>query len=97
MFSIAPSVHLAPSQALKFRELADRDTDPTASEIKTILDDCAYASLASDFTMQAIDLIWQSLVRTEAGVVPGSWFDLGQIAHESCIEPDQEDGNTKSN
>ena len=61
----APDGQLDKSQALKFEEMASRDTDPKSEEVKQILDDCAYAALASDFAMLAIDSLWRMLKEVE--------------------------------
>ncbi len=36
----------------------------TADDLKAVLDECAYASLASDFVMSALDTIWRQMQST---------------------------------
>ena len=37
----------------------------TASDIKQVLDDCAYSALASTFVMKVLDVIWHDLKKQE--------------------------------
>lgn len=62
----APEDQIAHTQAIKFTEMSKRDEQPKAAELKEILDQCAYASLASDFSMVAMDYIWKMLLVDEA-------------------------------
>lgn len=41
---------------------AETETSALAEDLKTILDECAYFSLASDFAMQAMHLVWQQML-----------------------------------
>jgi len=36
----------------------------TAAEMKQILDECAHGALASDFAMQAMDMVWRMMLNT---------------------------------
>jgi len=62
----APDGQLDHSMASKFAEMAKRDTNPTAKEVCDILDQSAYASLASGFTMIVMDTLWKQLLKLEA-------------------------------
>ena len=65
MMSQAPDGHLAQSQALKCKQLSEQEV-VKACEVKQILDDCAYAALASEFSMLALDAVWKELLEGEA-------------------------------
>lgn len=65
MMAAAPDGQLDATIAAKFRAFADEDRDPTAAELKSILDECAFAALASDFTMLTLSILWQTAVRKE--------------------------------
>lgn len=49
---------------VRLKALADSET-MRASDMKQILDDCAFASLASDFAMVAMNIAWQELLKQE--------------------------------
>lgn len=66
MLGEAPDTQLDKSMADKFAEMAGRDTNPTAKEVCDILDQSAYASLASGFTMIVMNDLWQRLIESEA-------------------------------
>ena len=46
----------------RLRELA---LAPTAEGMKKILDDCAFAGLASGFAMMAMDAVWKMLIKEQ--------------------------------
>lgn len=60
----APEDQIDPKICERLRALAE---NPTAKDMKTILDDCAYSSLASDFAMMTMDVIWKGLIAAEEG------------------------------
>lgn len=62
----APDTQLDKTMAVKFAEMAERDTNPTAKEVCDILDQSAYASLASGFTMVVMDTLWKQLIELES-------------------------------
>jgi hypothetical protein len=56
-FHRAPESQLDPTICARIAALPD---GPEArAMLKTILDDCAYAALASDFVMMALDIVWR--------------------------------------
>lgn len=61
-FSEAPDSQIDKSITDKMKELLSKNGTITKSEMKAILDDCAYFSLASDFAMRAMRLVWKELV-----------------------------------
>ncbi len=63
--SQAPDGQLCKTQADKFKVLAEKDF-VKSSEIKEILDDCAYYALASDFSMLAMNAVWENMKKEEA-------------------------------
>jgi hypothetical protein len=65
MMAQAPDGQLAQSQALKCKQLSEQDV-VKASEVKQILDDCAYYALASEFSMLALDAVWKEILKGEA-------------------------------
>lgn len=65
MFGDAPDTQLDKSQSVKFKKMAEYDTNPTPDEIKEILDECAYASLASGFAMVAMNTLWEQLKKLD--------------------------------
>ena len=65
MFGDAPDTQIDKSQSVKFKEMSERDTNPTPAEIKEILDECAYASLASSFAMIAMNTLWAQLKKID--------------------------------
>jgi hypothetical protein len=66
MLGEAPDGQLDKSMAVKFAEMAKKDTNPTAKEVLDILDQSAYAALASQFTMIVMDHLWKQLKELEA-------------------------------
>ena len=52
----------------KLRELANAD-EVFAEDLKQILDECAFASLASDFGMIAMDAVYRQMIRDESSAV----------------------------
>lgn len=60
----APDTQLDASIAKEFKELSLR-THVSSDEIHTILDKCVYASLASDFVMNILHVVWDELLANE--------------------------------
>lgn len=50
----------------RLKALIGKPPAEQATRLKTILDDCAYAALASDFAMMAMEVAWK-LARSEQG------------------------------
>lgn len=62
--SEAPDTQICKTQTAKLKELSVFD-EVESSQLKQILDDCAYASLASDFAMVAMDAVWEMIKKEE--------------------------------
>jgi hypothetical protein len=63
LMTLAPPNQLDPSVSAKFKKL---DPDNFESDqILAILDECAYYSLASDFTMHVLDTLWKTKLADE--------------------------------
>ena len=58
--STAPDSQLDKSICERLKTLSERDS-LKAEDIKKILDDCAYGSLASDLVMRILDIVWREL------------------------------------
>ena len=63
LLSEASESQIDPVVSLRLKTLAE---NPTAAGMKSILDDCARFSLASDFAMAAMHLAWMALIKDEA-------------------------------
>ena len=59
-----PHAQIDETICARLKALADSET-MQASDMKQILDDCAFASLASDFAMVAMNIAWQQLLQDE--------------------------------
>jgi hypothetical protein len=61
-----PGLHAQIDETIcaKLDALSNADTI-TAVDMKAILDECAFASLASDFAMIAMDIVWKELLKQE--------------------------------
>ena len=59
--SEAPETQLDPGIAARLGALQGCDSEIVAHELKVILDECAYGSLASDFAMNVLDHVWNSV------------------------------------
>ena len=57
--SNAPAGEIDPSITPRFENVQ------SAADMKSILDDCARYALASDFAMQAMDIVWQMMLKEE--------------------------------
>ena len=62
--SEAPSTQIDSAITMKLAALADT-VDVKASQMHDILDECAHASLASDFAMMAMDTVWNQMLADE--------------------------------
>lgn len=62
--SEAPDTQICKTQTAKLADLSKSDLI-SSTQIKTILDDCAYAALASDFAMVAMDSLWGMIKKAE--------------------------------
>lgn len=60
----APETELDPTIVVKITKLIEEEK-PKAIDLKKILDECAYASLASDFVMYILHLCWNGLKHIE--------------------------------
>lgn len=69
MLAEAPDSQIDKTITPRIKELVGQQPDIVAVKLKAILDDCAYASLASDFSMMAMDAVWQK-AQELAAVVP---------------------------
>ena len=58
--SEAPEGQLDPAIAKRVGALQGCSKEIIAHEMKVILDECAYSSLASDFTMMVLDHVWHA-------------------------------------
>ncbi len=56
--SSAPDSQISKDQTQKLTLLIGKPATEIAQGLKQILDDCCYASLASDFAMMALDRAW---------------------------------------
>ena len=63
-FADAPDTQIDKSITARLRVLAAAD-HVVSEEILTILDDCAYAGLASTFAMQAMNALWLTMLGAE--------------------------------
>ena len=54
----APDTQLEESMAHRCQDLVGQPAINIAIQMKKILDECAHASLASDFTMMTMDHVW---------------------------------------
>ena len=61
----APESQIDKTITLKLSNLA-KDDCVKSEQIKEILDECAYASLASDFAMMALDVLWNQMLYDES-------------------------------
>lgn len=57
--SNAPADQIDPSIIPRFENVQ------SAADMKAILDECAHSALASDFAMQAMDLVWRLMIKEE--------------------------------
>jgi hypothetical protein len=64
ILSEAPDSQIDPSVTPRLKALAESD-DVASDDLLKILDDCAYASLASGFAMAAMDIVWQDMLASE--------------------------------
>lgn len=62
--SEAPDTQICKTQTAKLADLSKSDLI-SSTQIKKILDDCAYAALASDFAMVAMDSLWGMIKKAE--------------------------------
>jgi hypothetical protein len=60
-FAKAPDMQIDEKFKPIFLDLVYRTDERVRDEIKKILDECARYSLASDFVMGALDLVWKDL------------------------------------
>ncbi len=74
MLSLAPDTQIDGSAAAKLKAMADSD-NPKADELHEILDECAYAALASDFAMVAMHRVWERMLADEARSVEQAMKD----------------------
>jgi len=58
----APEGQIDPCIVDKLKALDPNDIEMVARELKTILDECARYSLASDFAMTSMDMLYQVAV-----------------------------------
>ncbi len=66
MFSLlraAPRGHLDETIVEKFKHLDPNNFQ--SDQLLEILDECAYASLASDFTMNTMNILWETKLADE--------------------------------
>jgi len=61
----APDTQIDVSVVPKLKNLKTLPLSERPTEMKKILDECAYASLASDFAMLAMDSVW-NMMKAEA-------------------------------
>lgn len=60
----APESQCEPTTAKKIGDLALQDT-AQADEVKAILDEIVYGSLASGFMVNALNMVWKNLLDAE--------------------------------
>ena len=58
MILTAPSTQIDSTIIPRLRDLKTTPVLDRPNKMKSILDDCAYAALASDFAMRTMDLLW---------------------------------------
>jgi hypothetical protein len=59
LLAAAPDTQIDGTVTIQLSELVGQPYEVIARQLKQILDDCAYAALASDFSMMAMDKAWQ--------------------------------------
>lgn len=62
----APDTQIDKSMTQRLKALSEQER-PDPAELKKILDECAYAALASDFAMHAMDRAWKLLIQESNG------------------------------
>lgn len=62
--STAPDTSIDKAVTPRLKALSEKD-EVKSDELLDILDDCAYASLASGFAMQAMNVVWKQMVDAE--------------------------------
>ena len=57
----APETQIDGEMVVKLRQLIGQPSETVEAGLKSILDECARYSLASDFAMGAMDIIWKEV------------------------------------
>jgi hypothetical protein len=65
LLSQAPDTQIDKEITPRLKALAEASTVSSA-DMKKILDECAFASLASDFAMNAMHIVWQDMIKQES-------------------------------
>jgi len=60
-----PHAQIDETICVKLRAMANAD-EVFAADLKQILDECAFASLASDFGMMAMDAVYRQMLQDES-------------------------------
>lgn len=72
--SSAPDGQIDVTMTVKLKALSEED-NPKADDLHEILDECAYASLASVFAMVAMDTVWRRMLKDEGRTVEQAMKD----------------------